>query len=435
MRNLRRDSRVAVALSGGIDSVVLLDVLAALRKRLRVDLAAIHVNHGLSPNAPAWERFCADLCATRDIPLTTRHVQLSRTAGASVESIARDARYRALGEAAAAQEIAAIAIAHHRDDQAETVMLQLLRGSSERGLAAMPEWRIGGAGIALWRPLLGVTRSDIAAYARPRGLGWIEDESNTDTRHKRNFVRNRLFPVLESGFGGYRTSLARAAERASEAAALADALAEIDDRANPDRDAFAVAYLRTLGPLRARNLLRWTLARRDLAIPNADRLAEFVRQALEAARDRNPMLELDGTRALHCGRGFVRILGSFAPQPFRAAWNLELELAFPHGTLRFARATGSGIAAGRVPAAGLSVRSRIGGERCRVAANGRNRTLKNLFQEAGVPEPLRDGWPLVVATADSQGVEVVVAIPDIAVGVDWQCPPGKPGWTVAWEPK
>ncbi len=435
LKYLRRVSRVAVALSGGIDSVVLLDLLASLRERLEIDLAAIHVNHGLSPNAAAWERFCADLCRERHITFAARRLQLARAGGSSLEAVAREARYEALATAAHEQGIGTIALVHHRDDQAETLMLQLLRGSSERGLAAMPAWRALDAGITLWRPFLTVTRAAIADHARARNLGWIEDESNDDVRHKRNFVRNRVFPVLESGFSGYRTSLARAAERAAESATLVDELAEADHRNSPDGEAFTVQYLRALGPLRARNLLRWTLSRRSIANPDTDQLAEFVRQALSAADDRNPLLALDRVHALHSGRGVVRILEYANAQPFRRPWHHETELALPHGMLRFARATGCGIDAESIPAQGFVVRSRVGGERCRVAANRRNRSLKNLFQEAGIPEPLRDGWPLIVTISEGGSNELVVAIPDIGVGVDWQCPPGKPGWTVAWDPK
>jgi tRNA(Ile)-lysidine synthase len=327
---------------------------------------------------------------------------------------------------AAQRSIAVIALGHHSDDQAETVMLQLLRGSSDRGLSAMASWRAGEAGIIFWRPLLGVARASIAEYANAHRLRWIDDESNADNRHKRNFLRNRLFPILETGFSGYRTSLSRAAERAAESAKLTDELADIDYRNSASDDVLPLAYLRGLGTLRTRNLLRRMLSRRGLAVPDADRLSEFVRQALSAERDRNPLLEVDSVHVLHSGRKSMRILAHVRTPPFHLQWCRQPELLLPHGILRFGLSSGAGIDA-------LTVRSRIGGERCRVAANRPTRTLKNVFQEAGIPEPLRDGWPLLVAAADA--AEVVVAIPDVAVSVDWQCPPGAPGWTVKWDPK
>ena len=427
-RFLKRDSAIAVALSGGIDSIVLLDALCALRKELAVTIAAIHVNHGLSQRATSWELFCEEECTTRGIAFEAVRLCISPGPGESLEARARVERYQAFSAIALRRGWGTVALGHHQDDQAETVLLQLLRGASPRGLSAMPEWRQDAAGIDYWRPLLPLPRQSILDYASASRIRWVDDESNADHRFKRNHLRHRVMPAIEEGFEGYRTGLARAALRAAEAAQLLDDLADLDTRGCSSDDGLALAPLRELGALRAQNVVRRMLAARRMSVPEAERLAEFVRQALEAGKSRNPSLELVSGDRLCSARGRIMILPGIAGLATHLRWQCESEVALSHGVLRFARSMGSGIAAARIPDAGFVIRSREGGERCRVAANRPSRTLKNLFQEAGIPAPLRGDWPLLVDDSS------IVAGPGVAVGVDWQCPPDEPGWSVAWHP-
>src|SRR3984893_6055896 len=177
------DARVAIALSGGIDSMVLLDAMVHVSAGRQLKVSAVHVHHGLSPNADDWARFCAEQCASRSVPLMVHRLRLKRKPGQSLEALARAGRYAYFMSCG----VDVIALAHHTDDQAETVLLQLLRGSGPRGLSAMPAFRRGTP--ALLRPLLSQTRETMAAYARNGGLGWIEDESHSDTTHRRNLLR------------------------------------------------------------------------------------------------------------------------------------------------------------------------------------------------------------------------------------------------------
>ena len=417
-----------MALSGGVDSIVLLHLLAALRGELALHVRAVYVNHGLSPNADAWEKFCCDTCAALGVGFSAVRLGLARVAGESLEAQARKARYAALEGAAAESGTGIIALAQHADDQAETVLLQLLRGAAAKGLAAMPEWRCTGAGYCYWRPLLQTTRNEIVEYARRRGLHWIEDESNANPVYKRNFLRAQVLPRLEEGFSGYRTSLSRAAAHAAEAAQLLDQLADLDAAAAVDGDRVSLAALRELGALRARNLLRRILARRGLAVPPGERLAEFIRQAFEAAKDRHPALKLEGHNVLRADGGYVGLVCVPPSEPFAAAWHGENIVVLSHGSLLFKKVQGAGIRATMVPASGLIIRSRDGGERLKVAPNRPERTLKNLMQEAGVPAPLRSRWPLIVHAGR------LVAVPGIGVGADWRCPPDEQGWGIEWRP-
>ena len=199
--------------------MVLLDALAPLARARGISFSAIHVNHGISPHAETWATFCAEQCASRSVTLSTLRLALGPGRSANLEAVARQARYRALRAA----DVDVIALAHHVDDQAETVLLQLLRGAGPRGLSAMQRYQPGTP--ALWRPLLDLTRVALAAYASERGLAWIEDESNANTHYKRNLLRHDISPRLAAHFPGYPATLARAAEHQAEASGLLDALA------------------------------------------------------------------------------------------------------------------------------------------------------------------------------------------------------------------
>ena len=427
LKHLRRGSRAVIALSGGVDSVAMLDAMCSLRAESILDIVAIHVNHGLSPNAATWEFHCAALCRERNVPFESVAVELLPRVRQSPEAVARDARYGALTHAAHRRGIRVVALAHHLDDQAETVLLQLLRGGGARGIAAMPEWRADRRDVDFWRPLLTVPRSVIVEYAIARKLAWIEDESNNDSRFKRNHLRHDVLPIVEQAFAGYRAALSRAARRAQEHVELIDDLADLDAKSCVIGDTLSLASLRQLSPLRAQNVLQRWLSGRGIPVPDFDRLAEFIRQAITARRDRQPLLRLDAMHRLSSASGRIEVLPEQLDAPFSARWRNELCIELPHGTLRFTSTVGSGIDAAKVPEGGLLIRPRKGGERFRPRAGRPMRTLKNVLQEAGIAAPLRRDWPLIVDESS------VVAVPGIGVGVDWQCPPGGPGWAVTWE--
>jgi len=280
--------RVAIALSGGRDSMVLLDALAELAPEFGLSLSALHVHHGLSANADAWAAFCGDECARRGVPLTVHRAEIRRMAGESLEAKARAARYAAY----AAFDAEVIALAHHADDQAETLLLQLLRGAGPHGLAAMPTQRSMRKGPALLRPFLALPRATIDAYASARGLAWVDDESNANVGVKRNFIRHEVAPRLAAAFPGYPATLVRAAAHQAEAARLGDELAQLDAQgafgddpiAGVTLDRAALIALAARAPHRASNLLRWFLRRHELDAPSSARLAAMLDQLARAGR-------------------------------------------------------------------------------------------------------------------------------------------------------
>lgn len=283
-RYVRPGQRLVAGLSGGVDSIVLLHALSRLDG---LPLSALHVHHGLSPNADRWAEFCAQTCARLRVPFDCVRVAVERGSRDGLEGAARRARHAAL----AAAEADWIVLAHHRDDQAETLLFNLLRGAGFAGAAAMRE-RSG----RLLRPLLAVGRSEIEAYARAQRLDWVEDESNADIRRSRNFLRRNVLPDLRRRFPAAAENLAAAAARFAEGLDLLDALARADLGEMAEDFPLSCATLAELDEARARNALRYLLAKRGVQIPSEARLRELLRQFLSAAQDRHPQARLGDYR-------------------------------------------------------------------------------------------------------------------------------------------
>lgn len=289
--------RLCVGLSGGRDSVVLLH--AATQLNLGDRLTALHVHHGLSPNADAWERHCAELCADLGVRLRIERVDVPRGTNVGLEAAARAARY-AVFERCAAD---VLLLAHHRGDQAETVLFNLIRGTGTEGAAGMPRSR-RLSGPCLMRPLLDVPAARIAAYAEANQLAWIEDESNADPAFSRNYLRHAILPHLEERFPGAAERFAAAADRFREANGLLADLAALDwDVAEGSDAGLPMRKLRQMPLSRLKNLLRWRLRVLGWRSPVADRLEEFARQLLSAKPDRHPQLTLpEGEMRVREGR-------------------------------------------------------------------------------------------------------------------------------------
>ena len=290
--------RICVGLSGGCDSLVLLHVLAGLGLGER--LLALHVHHGLSANADRWADFCAEQCRRLDVAFICERVAVDRNSGLGLEAAARAARYAAF----ARSPCDVLLLGHHQGDQAETVLFNLLRGAGVAGVAAIPVERCE-QDLRILRPLLAVARAEIEAYARARGLAWIDDESNADTGLTRNFLRHEVLPLLGGRFPAVERNLARTAGNFAEADALLGELARSDWQVAADGDALRLAALRELSLPRLKNLLRFRLRELGWPAPAAERLEEFARQLQTAGADRHPALDLEAGRMV-AGRGRLR---------------------------------------------------------------------------------------------------------------------------------
>lgn len=409
-----------IAFSGGLDSTVLLHLLASLAKTETLPpLSAVHVHHGLQAAADAWPSHCQSVCDRLGVPLRVMRVQVQP--GASLERAARDARYQAFTEVTGAGQV--MLTGQHRDDQAETLLFRLLRGAGVRGLAAMPVHRPLAGGY-LVRPLLDVSRTELQAYAHAHQLQWIEDPSNADSRFSRNYLRHRVFPLLTERWPQAVASLARTAEHLSEAQGLLDELAVMDLQAADQPSPFpwltlpslALAPLRELSDARQRNVLRHWLTPLT-RLPDSDHWAGW-HSLRDAKGDAQPLWRLADGQLHRCGDRIwwlPSICSDISDAP--VSWSQpESPLELPgNGQLRLI---------GEVPAGPLVVRYRQGGEIIEVPGRGR-RDLKRLLNESALPGFMRGRLPLLY-----QG-EQLLAVPTLA-GL-WRS--ASDGWQLHWMPQ
>ena len=419
--------RLCVALSGGRDSVVLLHALSRLEclqtPAPALTLSAVHVHHGISPMADDWAVFCEEFCRRLDVPLCSVRVQVPRTSGEGLEAAARRLRYAVF----ASCQADALALAHHRDDQAETVLLNLLRGAGLAGAAGMPYARAQPSGPEIVRPLLGLPRAALAAYAVTHGLAWIDDESNDDRHFRRNFLRHEIFPLLEEKFPGACQSLARAASHFTEGAALLDELACIDQRAvTSARGRVSLAALISLPEARQRNVLRRLWRENGLRAPDTRWIDEALRQ-LQSADAQSAICLSTAEGALHVYRGELYLVRPFLLPAAPVPWSGQPCLSWAGGQIRFVPVTGQGISRQCLDSGEVLLKCRQGGERFLHQENRPCRSLRKTLQEAAIPPWERTRLPLLW-----QG-ERLLWVGGLGVAADCVCPPGEEGILPLWD--
>lgn len=375
-------ARVWVALSGGLDSTVLLHLLHDAGV---ANLRAVHVHHGLQAAADGWVRELRVSCRALAVPLSVRRVQVDARHDGGPEAAAREARYAALAGVMKAGDL--LVTAHHRNDQAETVLLRALRGTGIAGLAAMPPLAPFGPG-RLWRPLLAHARSELHREALRRGLRWIDDPHNADHRYARSYLRAEVMPKLARHWPQATASLSRLADRAGEAEALMRALAELDLAALRQHDGWSVSGLLGLDEPRRRNALYHAWLAQGWPAPAQLRLQRVEREILRARADAQPLLKHEAGEVRRF-RDTLYLL-PFLPPPPREV------LRWPARRRAFSLPAGYGrLLLSRAPTAALTVRFARAGERLRPAGDGHTRSLKYLCQSAGLPPWLRVRTPLL----------------------------------------
>lgn len=427
--HIKPDDRLAIALSGGVDSVVLLHVLSKLSAEIPFSLTAVHVNHGISRNAPLWSQFCSDLCHSYGIPIDIANLNLRKEPGVSLEALAREERYRIFSRTQAD----CVVLAHHLDDQAETLLLQLLRGAGIKGLSGMP-WIRKQPDVAapqLLRPFLEVTRDQIEAYARQHRLNWIYDESNDSVTYNRNFLRHEILPVLKKRYPGYGKTLLRTSRHLSEASQLLDELAEIDSANCLSGGKLAIDKLRLLSFSRAKNLLRYTLSQQNLPLPSAVKLEDILKQLLSSSADSQIHIRF-GDAAIRCFKGLVHIFPEEvtlqAPRPSQFIWQGQLPMILTHlgGTVRLTETESQGIDPQKIFNQSIALRTRQGGEHFKPACNRPTRRLKNLLQEASIPPWQRRTMPLLFCN------DQLIWVPGIGIECNFQVKSGETGILPIW---
>jgi tRNA(Ile)-lysidine synthase len=416
---LRADLRspsIAVACSGGLDSMVLLHLAQAWAREQGLNLFAFHVHHGLSPNADQWLAHCEQATAALGVGFDHRRVTVAK-GKSGLEQAARKLRYAALGEMCRAHGAQLLLTAHHLDDQAETVLLQLLRGSGPAGLSGMDAANaapglLGNPELVMARPLLPVARAELEDYAREHGIAWVDDESNTDARYARNALRHQVMPALAQAFPGFQQRFARSAAHAQSAQRVLDELAAKDLAACLAGDAVVIGHMRALSLDRTYNMLRFWFGTRGLNMPSTAWLEEMVAQVLEAREDAqllvtHPECHIRRHRDhLHITPKLADLAGMRDPDDFGIfekhgqlfRWNGEATIAFPdYGGVLHVEPAEQGFDAQWLQAQQLQIDFRKGGERLKLAPNRPTRSLKAHYQASGIPAWERTRLPTVSA--------------------------------------
>ncbi len=408
-----------IAFSGGLDSTVLLHLLAHLAKTESLPLlSAIHIHHGLQTVADAWPQHCQSVCDGLGVPLLIERVMVQP--GASLERAARDARYAVFSSLTQANDV--LLTGQHRDDQAETLLFRLLRGAGARGLSGMPTQRPVGQGTLI-RPMLDASRAELEAYAQAHQLHWTEDPSNQDRQFSRNYLRHQVVPVLTARWPQAQASLARSAAHLREAQGLLDELAQIDlAQASTSHDfqwlglpSLELAPLTELSAARQRNAISHWLEP-FTRLPDTDHWSGWT-DLCAASQDASPIWRLaDGE--LHRSAGRVWWLsGQWLRTPV-----IGCEWQTPSSALRLAD-NGRVMLSGQTPVGPLQIRYRQGGEVMHLADRG-HRDLKRLLNERAVPGFVRGRLPLLFRG------EELLAVANVA-GLDG---PAHGAWKLHWQP-
>lgn len=413
--------------SGGLDSHVLLHALVKLLGA--ESITAVHINHQLSGNADAWLQHCQSCCDELCVSMVTETVTVENS-GQGLEQAAREARYSIFEKLLMPSDL--MLLAHHADDQVETVLYRLLRGSGPKGLAGMPQARSLGEGELL-RPLLSYTRAELEEYAKAEGLNWIEDESNEDLSFDRNFLRKKVVPVIAERWPDYPARVAHSAALCGETDQLAEVLAAQDLIAvyeRPERIGWSIALepMMTLDVSRQGNLLRHWAGQHQLPQPGHRIVDTVLHELLPARQDAEPLVSWAGVqlRRFH-RRLYLLPVDVDTPDqlPESLTWKTSENLVLPDNSQLFTTAEpGRGLRL--VEGSVVDVRFRSGGERCTpVGRNGSN-TLKKLFQEYGLEPWLRHRVPLIYLKGQ------LAAVGDLWVCDEFSVAEGEPGIAIQW---
>jgi len=406
---------------------VLLHALSVLQATEGWRLEAIHIQHGLHPQAGEWAERCRHFSNSLSVPFRTERIDIGETADTGLEAAARQARYRCMARLMGADDV--LLTAHHLDDQAETVLLHLLRGAGVTGLSAMPVVTRFADGWHI-RPLLGFHRADRLAYASAQALRWVEDSSNLDTRLGRNFLRLRVLPLLETRWPAASDMLVRAAHHAAEAAGQLSERSTRDlARCRLSDGSIDLSQMVTWPPARQRYVLREWIRQQGWPVPSAQAMERVAGQVTARTATGQARFQIGRYTVCRYGDRLYLTVPQPAERPEERHWPFPEALVLPDGSrLRATETIGSGLSRERLQGKHLSVGWRHGGEHCRLAGQVHSRPLKKLFQEAGVPPWERQRLPLV-------RVNGALA----AIGDRWICEPfaaqaHEAGWMLRLEP-
>jgi tRNA(Ile)-lysidine synthase len=424
LESSKKIKSMTVALSGGVDSVVLLHLLHQLQKTHHFNLKASHVHHGLNENADKWVKFCEKLCTKLPVPLDVHYIKLPKKKSLGIEGEARRLRYEKLLQS----KTDLVVLAHHEDDQAETFLLQLIRGAGVKGLSSMAHF---DDSRRLWRPLLNTSRIDIESYAKKHKLKWIEDESNLNTDFDRNFIRSKVLPILKNRFTYIIKVISRSSAHLAEAQHLLDDLAKIDLenclKSYNYKHKLQVKTLDKLSNPRAKNVLRYWLEINDQLMPSKDLLDELLRQVLTAKKDSELKIQLAKDYEIRRYQDEIYIVqkNQQTHKNYEIIWQGESEILLPNGTqLNFKKVKGRGLNFKFLDNQKLIIRNRQGGEFFKPESKRPTKKIKQLLQESDLPPWERECLPLIFIGDE------LASVPNFGIDIKFQAKPKDVGLNV-----
>ncbi len=427
LSQLPKSNHYWVALSGGVDSTVLLHLMSKLRGSLDADLSAIHVNHGLNVEADAWQAHCEKICLDGKIDLRTVKLVGALEKNESVEAWAREKRYQSFQTILKTDDI--LLTAHHQDDQVETLLMQLFRGAGPEGLASMPLHKTLND-YCLARPLLPFRREQITEYAQKYNLLWIEDNSNLDMRFDRNYLRNEILPLLKLRWPGLNSTVQRACSHQAEATELLHDLAEQD---LPNvyftcSNSINIQELKKYSDIRKKNIIRFWLKQTDFLMPTNEHLNRIIQDVIYSSQDKNPVVNWSGceVRRYRNALFVMKPLSDF-DHSNSIKWKLTKPLDIKFGTLSAQLLRGKGINQTLIKNNTVDIRFRQGGERIQPVGREGHHELKKLFQEASVLPWYRDRLPLIFA------FDELVTVPGLWLADKYAATNDESGWDVSWQ--
>lgn len=428
LASLPATSHIWVAYSGGIDSQVLLHAIAQARQDFpRLSISAVHINHGLMADADQWEKHCQTTCRQLKINYLLKKITVPHIKGESPEETARKARYAAFTTILKKHDY--LFTAHHQDDQAETYLLQLLRGAGAKGLASMPV-QIPFAKGLLCRPFLSISRAQIVDYAQQQQLTWVEDQSNHDTKFMRNFLRHEIMPLLQKKFPNAIHTIARSAEHNATTEQLLQEYAA-QDLEQLDIEKYDGLYfyldieeLKKLTVPRQMNLLRYWIHQQKFLMPSTIKLQHIINDVINSSEDAQPLVSWENAEVRRYKNRLclMRPLPPLDQQPI--TWHIANKLTLPNnlGTLSARKTKGVGLYLGNKKT--ITVKFRHGGEKCKLIGRKGTKELKKLFQEWDIPTWLRDRIPLIFIGKE------LAAIANYAICEPFSAKKNQTGWEI-----
>ena len=423
LKQTGEQSELLLGLSGGLDSSVLLFLLEKMQFKFKFNLKAIHVHHGLNSSADDWLKFCKKKCEALGVNLLSEKIKINSDSALGLEGEARKLRYKAIVK----RQKGIVVLGHHQNDQAETLLLQLLRGAGLKGLSSMSEFDLKRN---FWRPMLNIKRHSLEVYAKEHGIEYIEDESNQDEQFDRNFIRQKVLPLIQSRYPASIETISRSASNIAEGYNLNNLIA-IDDSKNHmsvDGTYLSIDGLKKLPKLRVINLIRWWLSLSNLLMPSKKNIDELYRQLMYIKKDSALNLKISKDKSVRAHHEKLFIVNSeIKPSMYNLKWSGEDELHLPNNTkLQFVRKNNGGLSLSKLGVKSLKIKSRAGGEKLKPFKDQPSRSLKYLFQNADIPLWERDQIPLIFAKKQ------LVAIPNLGIHHEYQSSEGEIGYQINW---